>query len=1121
MKYNTESFKKFKRKILSKVNYKSFNLKKSQFINYIIFFFKRNIIIKKKIFIYLITFCFKTLASVMILYFFLNFNNILEELSDRIDILSQSTNLIDREHYDTIDKGIFTASKNDNNLVFLVYNNREYNLILRELFRLAKNNNYIYEYIQIGKKKYYKIIDIKQFIPLLRKLNDDIFDRTNNKKNFVAEFLEILYILPLNKGNLDNYNITLVNYSDGDEKNTINGPLQIAFSLLREGNKDNVEYDKFMYIHPINFLFKEIIRNQMDNCYIKSNNQLLNFLCNFKFTDNKQIEFFSNQLTKEDMDCYSNAFYRKEVVTSLQKIKIFGKFIYIFLFSFKTFPSFSIFYLLILLLIFLICHTILFNISNSIRVKSFDYTNKFTLISLLTQRKNFIMKNDNSKLLDKIDELNNVTIEFISSEIIFFIEFVFRFIEIILKFIIIYICVIKNSINDNILLLFSTKIYLSLSILIFLFCIFLLGKNFNKLIKLSVIENYLQNNMFLLLNDTINNFLIIKFFNSEKKELISMNNKKDKILIIRKEQNDIMENFNFITNVCAKLIQFGIYIIFMFFVMDKYKCIAKNAEETMELQKRDGLKFNLDNLINSNITQKNLLDVRNAYNEQVKNSPSMLKKNIKVLKQVEEKPIDANYLLQKNKIYELLDDFFSSISKKYHKNESQFIVKLDNLIKYGKDQYENNDLFSKIFLLLEKIKNQMAAKNFDSKYSNEFIELRDIFNKFKNTINNKDIKKVYDPFNIKVGSINKYINVFNLNQKEIFEFINNKNELDIKKLIVKIIVIISILESIDDKIFEIFEIIREINLELLSWIDSIKKADLALDTLNSEKLSRNINFKKLSIKTKKIFLLSDRVKNKNISNLLLKKRKDLKIELKNVSLVLRNKIILKDITLTINQGEKICILGGSGSGKSILLSVICNLFEATKGKVLYNNLEINNSEKEIYLNNIISPIFQNSFILNKTIIENLLLNRDFNLKNFNLNYEEKKILENTYCSNFIDILPNKMLFECGYSGNKLSGGQKQRLSIARALLKLNSKLVICDEGLSALDSIKRKNILSYILDRVEEKKQTFICIMHRLTLLDRMDKIILIKDGKIVEIGSFLELSKNTNSYFYKNFYNK
>lgn len=209
---------------------------------------------------------------------------------------------------------------------------------------------------------------------------------------------------------------------------------------------------------------------------------------------------------------------------------------------------------------------------------------------------------------------------------------------------------------------------------------------------------------------------------------------------------------------------------------------------------------------------------------------------------------------------------------------------------------------------------------------------------------------------------------------------------------------------------------------------------------------------------------------------------------------------LFNISLTLPPQSKTAIVGPSGSGKSTLMQLLLKIYTADQGDILINNQSINQlSEESIWKNT--NVVLQKNHFFYGTIRDNLLI-----AGNDLTDEEMSSALEKVNLSHFS--LDDQVLEK----GENLSGGEQQRLAIARALLK-KAPIWYLDEPTSSLDSITEKQIYNYLFE--EAKNDTVVIISHRLTGLERMDQIIVMDSGEIVEQGTFDELMKK-KGYFYK-----
>ncbi len=215
--------------------------------------------------------------------------------------------------------------------------------------------------------------------------------------------------------------------------------------------------------------------------------------------------------------------------------------------------------------------------------------------------------------------------------------------------------------------------------------------------------------------------------------------------------------------------------------------------------------------------------------------------------------------------------------------------------------------------------------------------------------------------------------------------------------------------------------------------------------------------------------------------------------------------VLKDINLKINQGEKLTIVGMSGSGKSTMVKLLVDFFSPSKGQVILNGhatSEINKHSLRSYVN----YVPQTPYIFSGTVRENLLLGCRPDIT-------EEDVIEACQIAEIDQEIANLPLqFETKLDENAkiLSGGQKQRLTIARALLS-PAKVFIFDEVTSGLDTITEKRVIDNLM---KLKDKTIIFIAHRLAIAERADKVVVIDRGQIVEEGSHSELM-NMHGFYY------
>ena len=231
------------------------------------------------------------------------------------------------------------------------------------------------------------------------------------------------------------------------------------------------------------------------------------------------------------------------------------------------------------------------------------------------------------------------------------------------------------------------------------------------------------------------------------------------------------------------------------------------------------------------------------------------------------------------------------------------------------------------------------------------------------------------------------------------------------------------------------------------------------------------------------------------------------IEFKNVSFKYENATVLNNISLKVNKGEMVAIVGSSGSGKSTLVNLIPRFFDKISGKILIDDIDISNLSR-LKIRSLIGIVSQDSILFNTSIKENILLGDSKG----NIDEKLSESLSIANADEFINELDDQVDYNVGDNGSNLSGGQKQRVAIARAVYS-NSPILILDEATSSLDS-KSEKLVQDAIDKLMINK-TSIVIAHRLSTIQNANKIIVLDKGKIVEQGNHDQLIKN-NSYYKK-----
>lgn len=231
------------------------------------------------------------------------------------------------------------------------------------------------------------------------------------------------------------------------------------------------------------------------------------------------------------------------------------------------------------------------------------------------------------------------------------------------------------------------------------------------------------------------------------------------------------------------------------------------------------------------------------------------------------------------------------------------------------------------------------------------------------------------------------------------------------------------------------------------------------------------------------------------------------VEFKHISFRYHEKepLIIENLSLRVNKGETVALVGMSGGGKSTLVSLLPRFYDVTEGQILLDNRDIRDYEAQS-LREQIGMVLQDTFLFSNTVRENILIGKP--------DATEEEVVQAAKAANaheFILKLPNGYETKVGERGVKLSGGQKQRVSIARVFLK-NPPILILDEATSALD-LESEHLIQEALEKLAKERTTFI-VAHRLSTITHADKIVLIEGGKIVEQGTHQDLMQKEGHYY-------
>jgi len=221
--------------------------------------------------------------------------------------------------------------------------------------------------------------------------------------------------------------------------------------------------------------------------------------------------------------------------------------------------------------------------------------------------------------------------------------------------------------------------------------------------------------------------------------------------------------------------------------------------------------------------------------------------------------------------------------------------------------------------------------------------------------------------------------------------------------------------------------------------------------------------------------------------------------------------VITDISFKAEKGETVAIIGSTGSGKSTLINLIPRFYDVQEGSVLIGGADVRNIDKRDLMENV-AFVFQNTRLFKDTLLENIRAARPSATRE-----EVLKAAEMARCTEIIDRLPNGLDTVVGSGGTYLSGGENQRIALARAILK-DAPIVVLDEATAFADA-ENEHQIQLAFEELTKGKSVLM-IAHRLSTIQDADRILIFKDGKIIERGTHNELleKKGTYASMWKNY---
>ena len=272
-------------------------------------------------------------------------------------------------------------------------------------------------------------------------------------------------------------------------------------------------------------------------------------------------------------------------------------------------------------------------------------------------------------------------------------------------------------------------------------------------------------------------------------------------------------------------------------------------------------------------------------------------------------------------------------------------------------------------------------------------------------------------------------------------------------------------------------------------------------------IGANVQIQNALIAADRLFEIMDLQREKETDKIHLTEEKIGDITYENVNFRYGSRVdVFKKLNLVIPKGSVTALVGESGSGKSTIISLLLKIYNIQKGKISVGDIDLNHIETDS-LREIIGVVPQKVDLFSGNVIDNIAIGE--------LAPDMERVLEvckSLQIQSFIEALPNGFQTYLGENGANLSGGQKQKIAIARALYK-NPEIIVFDEATSSLDSLAQQDIW-HAIQSLKKQDKTIVISTHRLQSICNATKIVVLKQGKLVEEGTHKELLKTKKTYY-------